>query len=421
MSRLATCFIRTGFLVSHEIGRMMREPKEKYRVIVPIYNGDGILEETLKEIGKLEYLDVCVFVDDASRDGTKEILKEWETKLANVYYMEENGQKIGSIQKVLEEMKEEGKLPEYIILSDGDTFFYNHNTKTAFRNAIDFLEENKLKAIAIKDVPYKNHNLLQRLQYWEYLSDRCMHNILSRKGYMRCICGAGGIYSSECLLKALKQHSLRHAGDDMEITCLVQKLGKVGYYNNDLEARTRVPNTWMGLFKQRIRWTLGAMDTYLKERDFYFGQVAKVNRYGWQILYEIGKLITYCGWYYALFLYPIPAFIIGWIGTYLLSLAFLLINPESKGERKKGIIWMIPTSWMIYITDIVRLPIAYGKCLSYQLIGWDKRMKFKLAKCPECNKFTPYRKWKKERDEYIPLDIKEVKCRKCGISSKMKR
>lgn len=392
----------------------------KFQVLIPIYNEEDVIEETFAEIERLGYLDVCVFIDDASKDRTPEILRKWEHKLAGVYYMRKNGAKIGSVKKVLEEMEKQGNLPEYVVLSDADTFFYNHETKRAFNNAIAFLEENGSKAIAIIDVPYKNHSLLQRLQVWEYLSDRAMHNILSRKGYMRCICGAGGIYSSRCLLEALKQHSLRHAGDDMETTCLVQKLGyKVGYYNNDLEARTRVPNTWKRLFKQRIRWTLGAMETYLKEWRFYLKQVSKINRYSWQILYETLKLITYSGWYIALFFYPILTFLIGWVATYALSLAFLLVNPESKGQRVKAIIWMIPTSWMIYFTDVVRVPTAYIKCLVSQAIGWDKRKKFRLAKCPKCKTFTPYKEWSWDvkTEEWTQLKISEIRCRNRGCET----
>jgi len=336
-----------------------------YQIVIPVYNGADILEGTLREIEKLDYLDVCIFIDDASRDRTAEILREWEWRLAGVYYLKKNGQKIGAVKKVLEEMRRQSKLPKYIVLSDVDTFFFNHNSKQALQDAIKFMEEKGWMAVGLMDIPYKNYSFIQKCQYWEYLCDRAMHNILSRKGYMRCIPGAGGIYSSLCLLEALQHHSLRHAGDDMETTCLVQKLGySVGYYNRDLEARTRVPYSWRGLIKQRIRWTVGAIETYIKEWRFYFKQVLSVNRYGWQVLYETLKLVTYVGWYWALFVRPVFTFIIGWIATFILTWGFTMVNPESKGQRLKATLWLIPTSWIIYLTDIVRLPIAYVKTIS---------------------------------------------------------
>ncbi len=332
------------------------------QILIPVYNGEGILEETLREIEKLGYLDICVFIDDASRDRTAEILRRWESQLAGVYYIEKNGQKIGSIKRVLEEMKAHGVLPKYIVLTDADTYFYNHDSKAALQNAVDYLEQNHFAAIGLMDVPFSNDTLLQKLQYWEYLSDRAMHTLLSRRGHMRCIPGAGGIYQADILLQALQSHSLRHAGDDMETTALVQKLGyRVGYYNTDLQARTRVPSSFKALVKQRVRWTVGAMETYIKERRFYARRVLRFNRHSWQIVYEVVKLLTYAGWYWALCRQFFPLALIGWAATLAASCLFAMVNPESKGQRIRAIVWMIPTSLMIYLLDTIRLPIAYAQ------------------------------------------------------------
>jgi len=336
------------------------------KVLIPVYNGESILEETIKEIKKLDYLDICVFIDDSSTDGTAKILRSWESLLAGVYHMERNGQKVGSIKKVLEEMRKKGELPKHVVLTDADTFIYNHNSKEALQRAVDYMESQKLVAIGLMDVPYRNHSLLQKLQYWEYLSDRAMHNILSSRGYMRCIPGAGGIYQADVLLKALQSHSLRHAGDDMEVTALVQKLGyKVGYYNKDLEVRTRVPHSFGSLIKQRVRWTVGALETYIKEWRFYAKRAGR-NRHGWQILYEMVKLLTYGGWYWALYIHPVRNFTIGWAATFALSWVFVMVNPESAGQRVRATVWMLPTSCMIYIVDTIRLPVAYAQ-VAYNL------------------------------------------------------
>ena len=334
--------------------------KAEVSILIPVYNGGKFLEATLNEIKQLGYLDICTFIDDASTDNTASILRSWQSQLANVYFMPKNGQKIGTIKKVLEHMKSHGTLPKYIILTDADTFFYNHNCKVALQRAIVYLEQKHFAAVGLMDVPSNNDNLLQTLQYWEYLSDRAMHTFLSRKGHMRCIPGAGGIYQSDILLQALQSHSLRHAGDDMETTALIQKLGyKVGYYNTDLQARTRVPHSLIGLVKQRIRWTVGAIETYIKERNFYFHRLLNLNRHSWQILYETLKLLTYVGWYWALYKHFIFIAIIGWFATFALSLFFVMVNPESKGQRIQATFWMIPTSFMIYLVDTIRLPASY--------------------------------------------------------------
>lgn len=329
-------------------------------ILIPVYNGGRFLEATLNEINHLGYLDICTFIDDASTDHTASILRSWQPQLANVYFMPQNGQKISTIKKVLELMKARGALAKYIVLTDADTYFYNHDSKVALQNAVDYLEQKHFAAIGLMDVPDKG-TLLQKLQYWEYLSDRAMHTLLSRRGHMRCIPGAGGIYQADILLEALQSHSLRHAGDDMETTALIQKLGyEVGYYNTDLQARTRVPHSLKGLVKQRVRWTVGAMETYIKERRFYCRRVLRFNRYSWQIVYETLKLFTYLGWYWALYEHFVLTSTVGWGATYAMALLFAMVNPEAKGQRIKAVFWIIPTSMMIYLVDTVRLPVAYG-------------------------------------------------------------
>lgn len=337
---------------------------EDISIIIPVYNGGKFLTDTLNHISQLEYLDICTFIDDASTDNTKDILSAWQPKLQGVYYIHRNGQKIGTIKKVLYLMGEAKTLPKYIVLTDADTYFYNHNSKEALHQAVVYMEKNNLVAVGLMDVPFRDGNLIQRLQYWEYLSDRAMHIFLSKKGKMRCIPGAGGIYKSEVLLEALKSHSLKHAGDDMETTALVQKLGyKVGYYNTDLEARTAVPHSFTKLVKQRIRWTVGAIETYIKERDFYATRLLQFNRHSLQIFYETLKLLTYIGWYWALYKHALFIALIGLLGTYGLALILALLNPESKGQRGRVMAWMIPTSLMIYLVDTIRLPVAYAQVI----------------------------------------------------------
>ena len=333
--------------------------QDKVLIIIPVLNGENILGDTLEKIKELDYLDWCVFIDDCSTDNTLSILRSWESQLSGVYALEKNGQKIGSIKKVLNRLSEEGKLTEYVVLTDADTFIYNHNTKDAISRTVGYMEQEGLEAVGLKDVPFGD-SFIQRLQYWEYISDRAMHVFLSRKKHMRCIPGAGGVYKSKALLEVLESHSLRHAGDDMETTAIIQKLGyKVGYFSSDIEARTLVPRSFQKLAKQRIRWTIGAMETYIKERNFYFSMIFHGNRYGYQILYETLKLLTYAGWYYALVVNPVWNIAVGYGATFTMAFILFMITPESQGLRLRGSVWIVPTSLMIFIVDIVRLPVAY--------------------------------------------------------------
>ncbi|MFB6088846.1 MAG: glycosyltransferase family 2 protein [Candidatus Aenigmatarchaeota archaeon] len=211
-------------------------------IYIPVYNGEEFLDDMLNRIEELDYLEEIKIIDDCSTDSTNEILEEWGERGLDFVTMEKNGQKIGSIKNVLEEDFENGELSEYVILHDADCFLHtegengslkNGNLRNALDKSIDFMKKMEWHGMALKDVPHldEESNFLERAQYKEYMWDRAFHYRLGKAGRMRCIPGAGGIYKSDALLDALNNHSLRHDGDDMETTALMQRSGyKVGYY-----------------------------------------------------------------------------------------------------------------------------------------------------------------------------------------------
>jgi cellulose synthase/poly-beta-1,6-N-acetylglucosamine synthase-like glycosyltransferase len=255
--------------------------------------------------------------------------------------------------------------------------------------------------MAFQDVPHvsSKSKWVEKFQYKEYLWDRATHYHLGKKGKMRCIPGAGGIFKAKPLLEALRQHSLKHDGDDMETTVLIQKLGyKVGYYNphvlrkNGFDPKeypevivyTRVPNTFFKLLKQRIRWTKGACDVYLKEGRFHLGEIKRKTRLGAQAIYEIVKLMTYPGWYWAAVVHPLFVLPISVIATGILNTAFLLSNPEYRDEfgRKKikmmvwTIIYFPPLAVYTFVLDTLRIPGAYWRVIKERVFNRLQKSRF---------------------------------------------
>jgi cellulose synthase/poly-beta-1,6-N-acetylglucosamine synthase-like glycosyltransferase len=51
-------------------------------------------------------------------------------------------------------------------------------------------------------------------------------------------------------------------------------------YLDSVLAMTRPPLSFSALVDQRIRWNLGYFETFEKERDYYFKQIGKFNRFG---------------------------------------------------------------------------------------------------------------------------------------------
>jgi len=392
-------------------------------IYVPVFNGEPYLDNMLGQIEAEGYLPEVKIIDDASTDRTPRILKRWQNSKGLVYEsMEINGQKIGSIKKILEKEDSDGVLPDYVVLHDGDSYIrvnsthhpplqsngYNGNGKViaALEKAIFFMQDVDWAGMGLKDVPLidDNSNLLEKLQFKEYIWDRTTHVWLGKKGRMRCVPGAGGIFKSRPLLDALRHHSLRHDGDDMETTVLLERDGhKVGYYSPyvikkygldpsefpEITIDTRVPHSFKSLVKQRIRWTTGAIETYFKEGGFHLEQMEfwspkKRSRLGAQAFYEIAKLITYPGWYLAVVEYPESVIPISIVATSVLNTLFTLANPEYKeifnGSKSKmaasTLINLLPLGAYSFVLDTVRIPGAYVKTANNYLqrkLGGEKK------------------------------------------------
>ncbi|MCD6226548.1 MAG: glycosyltransferase family 2 protein [Candidatus Aenigmarchaeota archaeon] len=362
-------------------------------VIIPVYNSEEYINEILEEIKKEGYLDISRFIDDCSSDKSPHILKRWHDTDNIVYErMKINGQKIGSIKKYLEQQQQLGILPDYIVIQDDDSILrfngYNDKPEKALEKAISFMRDMNWSAMGLKDVPLidNNSNLLEKAQKEEYTWDRATHYLLGKRGKMRCIPGAGGIFDAKVLLKALKKHSLRHDGDDMETTVLIQRQGySVGYYSPyilkengysvdefpTIIVETKVPRTYRDLLRQRVRWTKGAIDTYLKEGRFHLGEIFKYHtRLGLQAAYETIKLVTYPGWYYAAYKHPSFVIPISVVGTGLVNTFFTLLNPEFSEEystKKDKCIHIMKTFFPLavhtLVLDSLRIPLAYAKYL----------------------------------------------------------
>jgi len=377
---------------------------KRFNFYIPVFNGEKFIDETLRRIEASGYLPSVRIIDDASTDSTPNILKRWQNeKGLTVTYMRINGQKISSIKQVLEQDDNDGRLSDYIVLHDADSFISvdhqtldgNEKVLIAIEKAISFMEDEGWSAMGIKDVPYIVYNestIFESFQYWEYVWDRATHYWLGKAGFMRCIPGAGGIFKTKPLLEALKKHSLKHDGDDMETTVLIQSLGyKVGYYSThvlkergynpedypEIVVNTNTPRTFVRLLKQRVRWTVGAVEVYLKEGKFHLKQMWNRNRLGLQAIYEVLKLITYPGWYYAAWLYPMSVIPISIVATGLLNTFFLIINPEYADEHDNDKIQMafflclsfLPIGLYSFILDTIRIPLAYLNALRNILKG----------------------------------------------------
>jgi glycosyltransferase involved in cell wall biosynthesis len=267
-------------------------------LVVPAYNEEDVIEDTLDHLTELEpYFDDVYLMDDASTDSSRERIEEYSREKdtdVKVAYMRENGNKVGAIEEAVRHTNSDN-----VVLTDADTHLV---TPEAVEDAEEHMEENGYGALAFKVVPDDSpegpvDSMWNRLQDFDYAMGRALASYTTGEKLrldpddknVRCIAGAGGIYDTEVLEEALEHHSGRHAGDDMETTAIAQLLldEDVDYFS-DVEFETEVPKDFSTLKDQRTRWSRGSIQAFSNHPGEYVKEAASLSRYGQTVAYEAG-------------------------------------------------------------------------------------------------------------------------------------
>lgn len=244
--------------------------QDKVALLVPAYNEltesrffnrleylKGLAEENLDRID-------IILVDDGSSDDS---LVELERFIAihpckfHVCAVWPNGNKVGAQQMVVNNISH-----KYIIMSDFDTDIGGLEHLEEVVKTMD--SSPSLMGYYFKLLPYDGKGQIFSFQLLEYAVTRGLYK-LYKEGSVPVMPGAGSIYRRSVLLEIFTSHSGFRSGEDRESTSIGLAMGYKTLYKQDILALTRTPPNFDILVKQRIRWYLGYLETFFKEKKYY--------------------------------------------------------------------------------------------------------------------------------------------------------
>lgn len=295
-------------------------------VIVPAYNEGKNILETVNAIIQSSYDNILeiILVNDGSKDDTLEYMKEAKKKFRIVKIIDkQNSGKANSINQALKIAK-----GELIAVIDSDSF----PKKDAFSKTVGFFEDDLVGVATIPILSRRNKKFLDKVHTVYQVLVASNRKFLEKIDGIFVTPGPFALYRKKALIE-IGGFDAKNITEDIEATWNLASHGWKRKMCLDTNATTLLPNTLGAFFRQRVRWTIGGIQTLIKYRK----QFLRGNIVGYFILPFFAFSIFLGVFTLGLFLYLLMRrFITGYVllqssylsGSALFSLANMNFFPS---------------------------------------------------------------------------------------------
>ncbi|HXC48576.1 MAG TPA: glycosyltransferase [Candidatus Sulfotelmatobacter sp.] len=262
----------------------LAEPPPGVTVLIPAYNEESVIVQTVQSVLLSDLDDIRVIVvDDGSSDRTLELLESNFDKNNNVQIIHQvNRGKAAALNNALSHAK-----TEFVVTIDADTEI----EPDAIRKLLRHFSDPKVGAVAGNVKVGNRSRWLTRWQALEYITSQNMEK--RAFDLLNCITvvpGALGAWRREAI-EAVGGITADTVAEDADLTIAIRRLGWRVTYDEEAIAWTEAPETPGQLIRQRFRWTFGTLQSFWKHSDTLFrpkygtlGWVALPNIFVFQIL-----------------------------------------------------------------------------------------------------------------------------------------
>ena len=248
-------------------------------VLIPCFNEGDNAEETIRHALALQYPDFEVIaINDGSSDNTADVLNRLAGQYdkLKVVHLARNQGKAMALQA--------GSLlarAEYLIGIDGDALLDPHAAHWMVRH---FVKDPTLAAVTGNPRIRTRTTLLGKIQVGEFSSIVGMIKRAQRS--------FGRLFTVSGVITAFRKSAVHDVGywsadmltEDIDITWKLQRAGWDIQFEPNALVWILMPETLLGLWKQRLRWAMGGAQVLLKNLDVFF----KPNQnFLWPLMLEL--------------------------------------------------------------------------------------------------------------------------------------
>lgn len=227
------------------------DPEPSVSVIVPAYNEGVVLADCLGSILNSGYprLEVIV-VNDGSTDNTEEVMERFSDRVITIN--KENGGKGSALNAGIERAS-----GEILMFVDADGIF----TEDTIPNMLAGFRNKNVGAVCGNDQPVNTHNILTRiLTLMTHTGTGLARRGLALLGMLPIVAGNSGAFRASAIrtVGGFREDTL---GEDLELTWRIQEAGYEVEFAPDAIILAEVPDRLGALWKQRVRWARGLIQT----------------------------------------------------------------------------------------------------------------------------------------------------------------
>jgi poly-beta-1,6-N-acetyl-D-glucosamine synthase len=358
-----------------EFTNMPRELWPMVSIIVPCYNEEDNVDEVIGHLLGMDYPNYeIIAVNDGSKDrtgGLLDALARRDPRVRVIHQAKNQGKAVALITAATVACS------EYLVCIDGDAVLAHDSLPWLVRH---FLGDNNVAAVTGNPRIRTRSTMLGRLQVGEFSS---IIGLIKRAQSTY-----GRIYSVSGVITAFHRSALHDIGywsvdmmcEDIDITWKLQVNGWLIRYEPHALCWILMPETFKGLWKQRLRWAMGGIQVLLKYTS------SLTTRRGLSMLPLYVEYVLSVAWAYVMtfcllltcifivadfftqganittFARILPAWSGLWLATVCLMQMFLSLMMDRKYEKNllsvyATVIWYPIAFWMLtMLTTVWALP-----------------------------------------------------------------
>lgn len=231
-------------------------------VLVPAYNEEKVIVGAVRSILASDYDNLtCVVVDDGSKDNTLAVVAEVFGADPRVKVLTQSNQgKWRALNNAFQQID-----TEIAVCVDADTKI----APDAIQQIVAPFADSKVAAVAGTVVVANTSGLLTKFQSIEYITAQQIgRRAQDHLNGIMVVPGALGAWRVE-VVRDVGLYSNQTLTEDADLTIWLRRGGYRVAYAENARSRTEAPADVRSLLKQRLRWSLGNLQTLWKHRGAF--------------------------------------------------------------------------------------------------------------------------------------------------------